>query len=149
MDQSTFDSVRLMPIVAAIKEQLIQAPNGVERWGVSEWLSVSETTLALRVHARYLDGMVCITWYEHTLLYGIEFFNNKSKKSLLNKPEHKYQVTGVYENQLFEFIDQAIDKIPDPDGHELSKVDFSDWAPIKNGLRGEQRLAFNRFVGWF
>ena len=54
MDQSTCDSERLMLIVAVIKEQLIQAPNGVERWGVSEWLTVSETTLALRVHARYL-----------------------------------------------------------------------------------------------
>ena len=58
MDQSTCESERLMPIVAAIKEQLIQAPNGVERWSISEWLTVSETILALRVHARYLDGLV-------------------------------------------------------------------------------------------
>lgn len=134
-----------MPIPAAIKEQLIQKPNGIERWGVSEWLTVSKTTLALRVHARYLDGMVCISWYEHTNLYGIEFFNNKSKTSLLNNPEHKYQVTGVYGNQLFEFIDQAIDKIPDPDEQKLSNVDFSNLVPIKSRLRGEQRLAFNRF----
>lgn len=135
----------IMLIPQTIKEQLTKAPDTIEHWGVSEWLILSETTLALRVHARYLDGMVCIIWYEHTQLYGIEFFNNKSKKSLLNKPEHKYQVTGVYGNQLFEFIDQAIDKIPDPDGYELSNVDFSDLAPIKDGLRGEQRLAFNRF----
>lgn len=132
----------IVPVLQAIKEQITKAPHNIRPWDVSEWLTLSDTTLALRVHARYLDGMVCITWYEHTKLYGIEFFNNQSQSSLLNNPELKYQVTGVYGNQLFEFIDQAIDKIPDPDRHELSNVAFSDLSSIKNGLKKGQRLAF-------
>lgn len=56
-------------------------------------------------------------------------------------------LNGVYGNQLFEFIDQAIDKIPNPDRHELSNVDLSNLDTIKNknGLRKGQCLAFQSF----
>lgn len=83
MEQCERATDLIMSISQTIKEQLTKTPNTIEHWGVSEWLTLSETTLVLRVHARYLDGMVSITWYEHTKLYGIEFFNNQSKSSLL------------------------------------------------------------------
>lgn len=61
-------------------------------WGVSKWHELSDNALALRVHARYL--------------YNISF--------MLMWPVIPYKpMKGVYCDQLVEFIDNRIEKIPD------------------------------------
>jgi len=68
----------------------------------------------LRVHARYLNGFVCIELDEGQDLYNISLFLNKSVEDVLIRPVLPYNpMEGVYCDQLAEFIDKGIDQIPD------------------------------------
>ena len=50
-----------MTIPKIIQQQLLHTNKAIIwSWGVSKWYEISETTLALQVHARYLNGFVCI-----------------------------------------------------------------------------------------
>ena len=104
-----------MTIPKIIQQQLLHTNKAIVwSWRVSKWYEVSETTLALRVHARYLNGFVCIELDEAQDLYNISFFLNKSIEDMLIHPVIPYKtMEGVYCDQLVEFIDNRIEKIPD------------------------------------
>lgn len=104
-----------MIIPTIIQQQLLHSNIAtVGSWGVSKWHEVSETTLAMRVHARYLNGLVCIELDEGQGLYAISFFLNKSIKGMLASPVMPCKpMKGVYYDQLVEFIDNRIGKTPD------------------------------------
>lgn len=104
-----------MTIPKIIQQQLLHTNKAIIwSWGVSKWYEISETTLALQVHARYLNGFVCIELDEGQDLYTISFFLNKSIEDMLVWPVIPYKpMKGVYCDQLVEFIDNRIDKIPD------------------------------------
>jgi hypothetical protein len=104
-----------MTIPKIIQQQLLHTNKAIVwSWGVSKWYEISETTLALRVHARYLNGFVCIELDEGQDLYNISFFLNKSIEDMLIHPALPYKtMEGVYCDQLVEFIDKRIEKIPD------------------------------------
>jgi len=103
-----------MTIPNIIKQQLIQTDQTIVwSWGVSKWAALSEKTLALRVNAHRLNGIVCIALDEAQDLYNISFFNNKSFLGVLKNPSEKFNsITGVYCDQLLEMIDEVIEKIP-------------------------------------
>ena len=83
-------------------------------WGVSKWHQLSDNALALRVHARYLDGCVCIELDEAHDLYDISFYLNKDFSDMLVWPVIPYKpMKDVYCDQLVESIDNRIEKITD------------------------------------
>lgn len=104
-----------MSIPNIIKQQLLLTNTAIVwSWGVSKWVALSNNTLAMRVHARRLDGIVCITLDEGWDLYNITFFNNKSFSGLLKNPVEQYDaITDVYCDQLVDVIDEVIEKISD------------------------------------
>lgn len=103
-----------MTIPGIIKQQLLQTNTAIVwSWGVSKWVALSDNTLAIRVHAHHLDGIVCITLDEGCDLYNIVFFSNKSFSGVLKDPLEKFDaIKGVYCDQLVGMIDEVIEKIP-------------------------------------
>ncbi|HDO7796136.1 TPA: hypothetical protein P5J50_001802 [Legionella pneumophila] len=103
-----------MTIPKIIQQQLLHTNKAIIwSWGVSKWYEISKTALALRVHARYLNGFVCIELDEGQDLYTISFFLNTSIEDMLVWPVIPYKpMKGVYCDQLVEFIDNRIEKIP-------------------------------------
>lgn len=104
-----------MTIPEIIQYQLLQTNKIIVwSWGVSKWYKVSDNMLALRVHARFLNGLVCIELDEAQDLYNISFYLNKSISEMLINPVIPYKpIKGVYCDQLVSFIDNRIEKIPD------------------------------------
>lgn len=102
-----------MTIPNIIKQQLLLTNTAIVwSWGVSKWVALSDNTLAMRVHAPRLDGIVRITLDEGWDLYNIAFFNNKSFSGLLKNPSEQYDaIEGVYCDQLVDVIDGVIEKI--------------------------------------
>jgi len=81
-------------------------------WGAHDWTELSENTLAFKVNAHRLDGIVCITLDYEQNLYNISFFHNKTFKSLMNNPIEAFEpITEVYYDRLVYFIDERIEKI--------------------------------------
>jgi hypothetical protein len=107
---------KTMNIPTIIKQQLVQQSDRaiLWSWGISKWVALTDHTLALRVHARRLDGIVCITLDEGQDLYNITFFSNKRFSDVLLNPSKKYEdIDGVYCDQLIEVIDDIIERIPE------------------------------------
>lgn len=104
-----------MTIPKIIQQQLLHANKIiVGSWGVSKWYAVSNNTLGMRVTARYLNGFVCISLDEGQDLYDISFYSNKDISDMLIHPVMPYKpIKGVYCDQLLEFIDNRIERIPD------------------------------------
>ncbi|HIF0232301.1 TPA: hypothetical protein ACXYK5_002219 [Legionella pneumophila] len=104
-----------MTIPEIIQQQLLHTNKTIVwSWGVSKWYELSANALALRVHARYLDGFVCIELGEAHDLYDLSFYLNKDFSDMLVWPVIPYKpMKGVYCDQLVEFIDNRIEKIPD------------------------------------
>lgn len=73
-----------MTITQIIQHQLLCANKTIVwSWGVSKWYELSTNALAMRVHARYLDGFVCIELDEAQDLYTISFYLNKDFSDML------------------------------------------------------------------
>ncbi|CAM3017161.1 hypothetical protein [Legionella worsleiensis] len=103
-----------MTIPEIIQHQLLYTNKAIVwSWGVSKWYKISNTMLAIRVHAHRLNGFVCITLDEAQDLYNITFYSNKTVPEMLKHPVSAYEaIEGVYCDQLVEFIDNIIEKIP-------------------------------------
>lgn len=103
-----------MNIPKIIQQQLLHTnPSTVLTWGISKWYEASDTMLAIRVHARYLDGFICIDLDESQDLYDISFCSNKDITDMILHPIYPYKtIKGVYCDQMVEFIDNRIEKIP-------------------------------------
>lgn len=103
-----------MNIPKIIQQQLLQLnPSAVLSWGISKWYKASNTMLAIRVHARYLNGFVCIELDESQDLYDISFCSNKDIKDLIIHPIYPYEtIKGVYFDQMVDFIDNRIERVP-------------------------------------
>lgn len=105
---------RLMKTPHNVKQKLIKGNEFiVQQWGVTQWVALSDQTLGMRVHARYLNGIVCINWSDRNDSYLLEFFTNTSFSGFLKNSVLKYMAEGLCFEQLLEFIDYALDKIPD------------------------------------
>lgn len=105
-----------MNIPNIIKLQLVQQSNIaiVWSWGISKWVALTNQTLAIRINARRLNGIVCITLDEARDLYNITFFSNKRISEVLLNPSKKFEdIEGVYCDQLVEVIDNVIERIPE------------------------------------
>lgn len=105
-----------MNIPNIIKQQLEQQSETaiVWSWGISKWVALTEKTLAIRVNARRLNGIVCITLHEGRDLYNVAFFSNKRISEVLLNPSKKFEdIDGVYCDQLVEMIDNVIERIPE------------------------------------
>ena len=100
-----------MTIVKTIQQQLLHTNKDIVwSWGVFKWYQVSDNTLGMRVHARYLNGFVCITLDEAQDLYNISFYLNKNISDMLIHPVRPYKsMKGVYSDQLVEFIDNRVE----------------------------------------
>jgi hypothetical protein len=101
-----------MNIPSIIKQQLVQTNIIiVGTWGAHKWTALSTNTLAFRVQARRLNGIITITLDERQDLYNISFYSNKSFEILLKKPLKKFEdIQGVYYDQLLYLIDEQIEK---------------------------------------
>lgn len=84
----------------------------IEAWHITQCIVLSERTLGIRVHARYFNGIICITKNddEH---YTVDFNKNERFTELPQYAVLQYSVSGLFQDQLLEFIDYAVDKIPD------------------------------------
>ena len=85
-------------------------------WGISECMELCENTLGLRVQARYLDGVVLITYLDGFVLsipdephsfYELDFFNHHF--------EHVYSFHRIESRVVYTWMDLALDKIPNSD----------------------------------
>ena len=102
-----------MKVTEIIYYQLVQTNiRLVWCWGAHDWTELNEYTLAFKVNAHRLDGIVCVTLDYNRDLYDISFFHNKTYRSLRKTSIEAFEpITGVYFEQLVYFIDDVTEKI--------------------------------------